>query len=67
MNLSIYKHKSITTMLSNLKTEISAIQKKANSSKDAKIRSLIKELKTRDLSDIQKSTFNKLVLRYTWI
>lgn len=67
MNLSIYKNKSITTLLSSLRTEISAIQKKYYALKDAKIRFLIKELKTRDLSDVQKSTFNKLVLRYTWI
>lgn len=67
MNLSIYKNKSVTILINNLRNDISLLQKKYNTQKNAKIRSLIKELKTRDLSNIQKSTFNKLIVRYTWI
>lgn len=67
MNLSIYKNKSVTLLISTLRTDISSLQKSNNKKKDLKIRSLIKELKTRDLTELQKSTFNKLILRYTWI
>lgn len=67
MNLSIYKNKSVTSLISTLRTDISSLQKSNNKKKDLKIRSLIKELKTRDLTELQKSTFNKLILRYTWI
>ncbi len=67
MNLSIYKNKSITSLISNLRSEISDLQNNENIRKNIKIRSLIKELKSRDLSELQKSTFNKLIVRYTWI
>jgi hypothetical protein len=67
MNLSIYKNKSITSLMSNLRSEISHLQNNESIRKNIKIRSLIKELKSRDLSELQKSTFNKLIVRYTWI
>lgn len=67
MSLSIYKNKSVTELIRIFRNEISKIQKTAHYKNNAKIRSLIKEIKTRDLSDIQKSTFNKLIVRYTWI
>lgn len=67
MNLSIYKNKSVTTLISNLRSEISDFQNNQHMRKNIKIRYLIKELKSRDLSELQKSTFNRLIVRYTWI
>jgi len=67
MSLSIYKNKSVTELIQILRSEIQKIQKKYHFRKDTKIRYLIKELKTRDLSDIQKGIFNRLIVRYTWI
>ncbi len=67
MSLSIYKNRSVTELIQIFRNEISKIQKTAHYKNNVKIRSLIKEIKTRDLSDIQKSTFNKLIVRYTWI
>jgi hypothetical protein len=67
MNLSIYKNKSITSLITQLRNEISSLQKSNKLRKNVKIRSLIKELKSRDLTELQKSTFNKLIVRYTWI
>ena len=47
--------------------EISSLKENYNTRKNIKIRSLIKELKLRNLTQLQKSTFNKLIVRYTWI
>jgi hypothetical protein len=68
MNLSIYKNKSTTLLITHLRNEISSFEKSNNKPrKNIKIRSLIKELKSRKLSELQKGTFNKLIVRYTWI
>ena len=67
MNLSIYKNKSVSTLITTLRNEISSLKENYNTRKNIKIRSLIKELKLRNLTQLQKSTFNKLIVRYTWI
>ena len=61
---SIYSTKSL---LFSLSKTISQIQNTYHKAKDVKIRYLIKELKTRDLSKLQIEKFNRLIIRYMWI
>jgi len=67
MASSIYSTKPIGTLLFSLSKTISQIQNTYNKAKDVKIRYLIKELKTRDLSKLQIEKFNRLIIRYMWI
>ena len=69
---TIYNTKSIGSLLLILNKTISELQKMSTSStsfrgKNTKIRFLIKELKSRDLSKLQMEKFNRLIIRYTWI
>ena len=69
---TIYNTKSIGGLLLILNKTISELQKMSMSStgfhsKNKKIRFLIKELKSRDLSQLQMEKFNKLIIRYAWI
>jgi hypothetical protein len=69
---TIYNTKSIGSLLLILNKTISELQKMSTSStgfhgKNKKIRFLIKELKLRDLSQLQMEKFNKLIIRYAWI
>ena len=78
-NLSIYKNKSNTVLLNELRKIITKIQKKIKititKGEDAKIRSLIKELKTRtfskklteNLTEYEMARFHRLLTRFTWI
>jgi len=69
---TIYNTKSIGSLLLILNKTISELQKMSTSStgfhgKNKKIRFLIKELKLRDLYQLQMEKFNKLIIRYAWI
>lgn len=63
MSLSIYKNKSITQLLRMLSSSLN----KYTQSKSAKIRSLIKEIRIRDLSSLQQITYHKLVRKFSEI
>lgn len=63
MSLSIYKNKSITQLLRMLSSSLN----KYTPSKSAKIRSLIKEIRIRDLSRLQQITYHKLVRKFSEI
>lgn len=63
MSLSIYKSKSITQLLRMLSSTLN----KYTQSKSAKIRSLIKEIRIRDLSHLQQITYHKLVRKFSEI
>lgn len=67
MASSIYSTKPNGTLLFLLGKTITEIKKTYHKAKDIKIRYLIKELKTRDLSKVQIEKFNRLIIRYTWI
>lgn len=69
-NLSIYKNKPITFLLNEFSKTITRLQNTQSSphiKTDAKIKSLIKEIKLRELNDNQKERFNKLFIRFIWI
>ena len=67
MSHSIYKNDSVTILLNNLSTSITKLREKYNKRIDVKIRSLIKEIKTRNLTDIQNTKFKRLNVRFNWI
>ena len=57
MTLSIYKHKNNTQLLNLFSLTLS---KDLSYKIKVKLRSIIKELKTRDLTSIQQEKFNQL-------
>lgn len=67
MTNPVYQNKSIGILLGLLRKTISEIKNNFNQRKDIKIRYLIQELKSRDLSKLQRERFNKLIIRYMWI
>lgn len=61
-NISIHRNKSNTELL-NLVTN--SINKPYHKTRENKIRSLIKELKTRELTPIQRVKYHKLVRKFS--
>ncbi len=61
LNTGIYRHKTTTELLRLFQVSINKKYQKT------KIKSLIKELQTRQLTDRQREIFNRLVVRYMWI
>lgn len=61
-SLTIYRNKSNTAILSLL-TE--SVNKPHHRSREVKIRSLIKELKSRELTPIQYVKYHKLVRKFS--
>lgn len=66
-SLSIYKNKPITFLLNEFSKTITQFTKSPHGKTDAKIRSLIKEIKLRELNDNQKEKFNRLFIRFIWL
>jgi hypothetical protein len=66
-SLSIYKNKPITFLLNEFSRTITKFTKSPNSKTDTKIKSLIKEIKLRELNDNQKEKFNRLFIRFLWL
>lgn len=72
MNLSIYKNKTNTELVKSLRNEISTVKEMLKRFENprlkiVKIRSLIRELQRRDLTDKQEKEFKRLVVRFTWM
>lgn len=67
MSLSIYKNKSITFLLNEFSKTITQLQNTPHFKTDAKMKSLIKEIKLRKLNDNQKEKFNRLFIRFIWL
>ena len=67
MDIGLQKNKSITILLNELQKEIVKHETKYHHKYDIKIRSLIKEIKKRELSKLQSEKFNKLVQKFAWI
>ena len=65
MNLSIHKNKSNTQLLILLSLTVKTSSN--NNLIKIKTKSLIRELKTRDLTGPQQEKFNRLFTRFTWI
>ena len=65
MTLSIYKHESITKLLTMLSASIVKLKQKEHLKTFKKITSLIKETKTRDLSDLQAEHFHRLIRKFS--
>ena len=59
---SLYKHKSNLQLLSILH---SSLDKKHNHNTDLKIKSIIRELKTRNLTQLQNLRYHKLVRKFS--
>jgi hypothetical protein len=67
-NIGLYEHHSSTVILNKLSKVITKLNKNSTNKMDnGQARSLIKELKLRSLTPIQRQKFNRLRDRYTWI
>jgi hypothetical protein len=66
-NISLYKLKSTTEILNKLSKIITSLGENNTKRNNAMAKSMIKELKSRELTQLQKQQFKRLFDRYTWI
>jgi len=66
-NISLYKLKSTTEILNKLSKIITSLRENNTKRNNAMAKSMIKELKSRELTQLQKQQFKRLFDRYTWI
>lgn len=67
MDIGIYKNYSNTRLLSQLSTIISKLTIKSHKTLHMKVKFIIKEIKTRTLTQTQTQSYNRLVVRFSWI
>ena len=65
--VGIYEHDSNTKLLNALRRGVADLSNRFHYQQNVKVKLVIKELKRRTLTDIQKQTFRRLVDRYSWI
>jgi hypothetical protein len=65
--VEIYEHHSNTKLLDTLRRGVADLSNRFHYKQNVKVKLVIKELKRRTLTDIQKQTFRRLVDRYSWI
>jgi hypothetical protein len=66
-NISLYKLKPTTQILNKLSKIITSLGGNNTKRNNAMAKSMIKELKSRELTQLQKQQFKRLFDRYTWI
>jgi len=66
-NISLYKLKSTTEILNKLSKIITSLGENNTKRNNAMAKSMIKELKSRELTQLQKQQFKRSFDRYTWI
>lgn len=67
VNTSMHEHKSNTFLLLKLSKYITKLNTSNGARNNATVKSIIKELKLRVLSPIQRQQYNRMVDRYSWI
>ena len=66
-NISLYKLKSTTEILNKLSKIITSLGENNTKRNNAMAKSMIKELKSRELTQLQKQQVKRSFDRYTWI
>lgn len=66
-NLNMYKTKTTSSLLPMLRYAIAMANTRPDKKVDIKIRHIIKELQSRDLTENQYILLNKYILRFAWI
>jgi len=66
-NIGIYKNNTITSLLLLLSHTISKYSKNQKKGTDTKVRTIIKEINTRTLTQTQKYNFRRSIDRFSWI